>query len=77
MTSRPALVLVALLMILAAAPVAASDERNTPEGLEEGYGLPSFNESQGCGEPATSNPLPSQPVRVASGFEVAGSAIPS
>lgn len=58
MRPRPASMLVAaVLMILAAAPAVASDGGNTPEGLEEGYGLPSFNESQGCGEPSTSNPL--------------------
>ena len=58
MRVRPATVLAALLLVLAATPAAASTEGSEPEAaLEEGYGFATFNESQGCGEPATINPL--------------------
>lgn len=57
MRARPGVGMAALLMVLVAAPSARADG-NDPEGaLEEGYGFPSFNESYGCGEPSTTNPL--------------------
>lgn len=59
---RPRAVVVATVaaaLIIAMAPAAVADpDGNVPESAsEEGGGFPAFNESQGCGQPSTSNPL--------------------
>jgi len=58
-TRRHGAILAIVLALATPAPVAAAsgDEGSEPEALEEGYGFATFNESRGCGEPATSNPL--------------------
>ncbi len=60
----PLVICVLLLSVLVAAPAPAQDHPH--EGFEpdatpaEGLGNPSFNESSGCGQPATSNPRATQ-----------------